>query len=188
MKNLCSTGFKISGADQKALAEFLLETPKEWAEKALKGMINKAVKTILREWIERYKVQAGDSISAKIEELIPAIIQMAEFIPYNREATEKNQASREEVADIEVWTGGFDIEDYEEIALNAFYADPEQVLRDYMENKIAKRKEAFVKQYQTVLMNEPETTTIPTKADDMINLITARPEYENRAEREVDLG
>lgn len=184
MKNICSKGFKASNADIKAFEEYLLETPKKWAEKALKGMINKAVTIILKDWLDIYKEKASDSISAQVEQLIPEIINMEEFKPYGLEAPEKRKAKRKEKQTIEIWEGGFDIEDYEFEALNAYYKDPEEYLKDLMENKIALRKSAFAKKYTDKLINDPSTKTIPIHDDNLINFITSLSGYKNRKEIE----
>ena len=88
MKTLCTKGYKISQADNKALAEYLLTTPKAWADSALKGMINKAVKTILKDWFEVYKEKQTDSVSASLAVIIPGIIAMEEFTPYKIQTPE----------------------------------------------------------------------------------------------------
>ncbi|MHA1304748.1 MAG: hypothetical protein ACTSPI_13710, partial [Candidatus Heimdallarchaeaceae archaeon] len=105
---------------------------------------------------------------------------------YLNKANENRKSDSKEAFDLEIWEGGFDVQDYEDTALRAFYADPEQVLRDYMGNKVELRRQAFVKQYQAKLMNDPETTTIPTKSDAMITLITGKPGYKNRTERDAE--
>jgi len=183
MKNICTNGFKCSGADKKALEYYLLDTPKEWAKKSLDGMINKAVKTIMKDWIETLKKNSGDSIPATKSEIITAITVMEEFKHYYNEATEKGKAEREEAATIEIWSGGFNIEDYEFEALGVFYKDPEQTLRDFMENKITLRKKAFVKEHQTQLINDPSVSSIPSKQDSLINLVTGKPGYKNRTQK-----
>jgi len=183
-KHIALLGFKISNEDQKALNEYLLVTPRQWATDALKGMINKALKTILRDWLEPYKKTQVDSISGNIAVLIPAILAMPEFKPYNVESTEKRKAERTFAAETEIWEGGFEIADHEDLALRAFYKDPEQTLYDLMENKIALRKQAFVKKYTDKLISE-QAVTIPNRHDAMINLITGEPGYKTRAQLEV---
>lgn len=187
MKKLCSEGFKASSADLKALSHYLLDTPKEWANKALKGLINKAVKTILKDWLEKFKEKNPSGISANLKELIPAIIKMPEVTKYNREATEKGRAQRDEEPTIEIWEGGFDIEDFEYDALYVFFSDPEQTLIDYMENKIARRKTVFVKDHEDKLIKDPETLTIPSRQDALINLVTSKPDYKNRKQSEIEV-
>ena len=49
MKTLCSQGFKVSSADKKAFQHYVLESMVMWSNSALKGMINKAIKTIMKE-------------------------------------------------------------------------------------------------------------------------------------------
>ena len=183
MKKFCLTGFKVNNADKKALENYLLDTPKEWAQKALLGMINKAVKTIIRDYLDVYKSKGFETVPATYSELITALISLDEFKPYKRQATEKRKPARKEAASEEIWSGGFNIEDWQEAALNAYYDNPEQVLIDYMENKISLRKAAFVKEWTTRLMNDAEVTEIPTHDDDLIETSIARPEYKNRATR-----
>lgn len=182
MKKLGASGFKISSVDQKAWDHYLLTTPTEWAAAGLKGMINKAVKTILRDWLETYKVKQMGSVSGDMAVLIPAILAMDEFKPFGRETPKLPVVAREEEATQEIWKGGFDIEDYEEQALNAFYDDPEEMLRYVMEDKVLLRRENFVEEnLQGFLQREED---IPLLQDDFINLTCSKPGYKNREERE----
>lgn len=187
MKKICSTGFKASSVDKKALEHYLLTTPKEWAEAALKGLINKSVKTIVKDYVEIFKKKNPDTIPATLHQLIPLLISMPEFKNYDNEASEKGKADRLEPANIEIWAGGFDIEDYEYDALYAFFKDPEETLRDYMENKIFARKNAMVKESQTKMINDPNVVTIPSRQDDLINLVVGDKDYKNRAAKEAEL-
>lgn len=185
MKKICSSGFKVSKADKKALEHYLIDTPKEWANNALKGLINKAVKTIIKDYLGIFKKNNPDTIPATMHQLIPLLIAMPEFKKYNNESTEKGKAERIEKENIEIWAGGFDVEDYEYKALYAFFKDPEETLRDYMENKIFARKNAFTKEHQDKMFKDPEVTSIPSKQDDLINLITNNKDYKNRKAKEA---
>ena len=186
MKKLNATGFKISAADQKALDHYLLTSAKSWSVSALAGMINKAVKTILRDWFEVYKAKQTEGVSADIAVIIPAIIAMTEFKPYNTKTPEIPIVSRKEDPTQEIWDGGFDVEDYEEAALRAFYEDPEAMLEYFMENKVHARKQAFVKEKEAEMIRDKSVETIPSKQDDMINLVCDKPGYKNRAVREAE--
>ena len=185
MKKLCSSGYKASSVDKKALEHFLLVTPKKWSDDALKGMINKSVKTLMRDYFEIYKSKQQTSVSADIAVIIPGIVAMDEFKSYYHDVPQTPIVDRKEVANEEIWSGGFDVEDYEEIALRAFYSDPEAMLRYFMENKIYQRRKAFVKEKETTLIKDPSITEIPSKQDDFINLVCSKPGYKNRAQSEV---
>jgi len=185
MKTLCSTGYKVSSVDKKALEYYLLVTPKKWSQDALKGMINKSVKTIMRDYFEIYKSKQTGSIPADYATVIPAIIAMEEFKPYNYAVPQTPIVERIELANEEIWEGGFDVEDYENTALEAFYSDPQAMLMYFMENKVYQRRKAFVKEQEKGFFDRQEA--IPAKQDDFINLVCAKPEYKNRAEREAEM-
>ena len=193
MKTICSSGFQVSATDMKSWNNYLLETPEEWTLKALKGLINKATKTILRDWLEMYKAQVEGNISAKPEVLIPAIIAMELFEPviledgtaircYNREASEKRCSCTKEDKCVTVCAGGFEIEDYEDMALRAFYVDPEVVLQDYFYNKIAIRRKSFIEDSNKKLMADKTVDEFPADNDALINFVCARPDYKTREE------
>ena len=184
MKKICSNGFKISSVDQKALAEYLLVTPLQWAQSALKGMVNKAVKTIMRDYYEKYKETQEETVSADLSVVIPAIIAMAVFVPYNHDVPEEVQIQRKQEANQEIWPEGFQVEDYEEAALKAYYTDPEAMLQWFMANKILQRKKAFVKEHEQAIINDPDIHSIPAKQDDFIDMVTARDGYKNRIQQE----
>jgi len=192
MKKICNKGFKASHADRKAFAHYVLKSETEWSEDALAGMKNKAIKTIMRDYFEIYKSKKTGNITSDLAILIPAIIAMEEFKPYNYQTPTKfdkfdkndpEEIQRDETPSLEIWEGGFDIEDYEEAALNAFYENPEQQLNWFMNNKIYRRKIAFVKEKEKELLNKGES--FPSRHDAFINYITSKPEYKDRAAREA---
>lgn len=195
MQTICNSGFKVSGADKKAFEYYLALSPKQWTQDALKGMINKAVKTIMRDWFELYKSKQTGSVSTKMDVIIPGILAMTEFKPYNHPTPEKfdkidkgdsETIQRDEVANIEIWEGGFQVEDYEMAALEAFYADFEGQLAWFMANKVYRRKNTFVKEFEAVLRKDPEITSIPSRHDALINMVVAKPTYRNRVARELE--
>ena len=186
MKTLCSSGYQISLADRKALDHYLLVTPLEWSINALRGMVNKAVKTIMRDYYEKYKETQEDTVSADLSVIIPAILALPSFVPYNHDVPEQVQVQRKQVASQEIWEGGFQVEDYEDLALRAYYTDPEAMLMWFIENKVFQRKKAFVKEFEQAILNDPAVHSIPAKQDDFIDMVTARPEYKNRAQSEAE--
>ena len=187
MKKYNVKGFKISKADKKAFEHYVLISMMEWGRSALDGMINKATKTIIREWLDRYRSQTNKDIPVSYSELMPAIVNMEGFKPYNCEAPEKRKAERDEAKVDEGWPNGFDVEDWQDIALKAYYGDPEQVLEDLMENKIALRKGAFYKEFFNSEIKDPNVETIPVRQDAFINHISKKSGYKNRKQRE-ELG
>lgn len=52
--------------------------------------------------------------------------------------------------------------------------------------KISKCKKRFMKKWYPILMADPEVETIPANEEDFINLVTSRPDYKSRAEREEE--
>lgn len=185
MKTLCSSGFKISNSDQKALDEYLLTSPKEWADSALKGMINKAIKTILRDWLDIYKSKVPDGMPNDLSAIIQGIVSMPEFKPYNYPVPTIPSVERDEAKNLEIWQDGFSIEDYEKMALDAYYSNPEEQLCYFMENKIDLRKKAFVKQYLPEILKDKSILKIPSRSDAFIDLVTGRPGYQKRKDRPV---
>jgi len=185
MKKICAEGFQASSVDIKALSHYLLDTPATWGNSALRGMINKAVKTILRDWFEVYKSKQTGTVPGDVAIIIPAIIAMEEFKPYNRDLPDMPIVERTEVASEEIWEGGFDVEDYQKQALEAYYSDHEAMLRYFMENKIFQRRKAFVKEQEKGFFDRKEA--IPVKQDDFINAVCAKPGYKNRAQQESEM-
>lgn len=180
MAKICVSGFKISEIDQKALDHYLAVTPRQWAETALKGMINKAIKTIMRDWYEKYKARIEGNVSTDLAVIIPAILAMPGFVSYHVPSPSIPIISRKIAITQEIWGNGLDLEDYELAALNAFYENPENQLRFFMENKIALRRQAMVNELETKLRNNPKATELPAHADDLIAQETAKSSYKNR--------
>lgn len=188
MKTLCSEGFRVSNADRKAFAHYVLKSEADWSLDALKGMVNKAVKTILRDYFEIYKSKQEETVSADITIIIPAIIAMEEFKLYKMLTPAIPIVDRKQAKDQEIWQGGFNVEDYEHQALEAFYENPEEMLAYFMENKVYQRKKAFAKTYEAELIQDKTVTHLPARVDDLIDLITARDVYKNRVQQESESG
>lgn len=184
MKKINSKGFKISNADQKAFDHYLIVSPRKWSEDALNGLINKASKTILRDYFELYKSKQTSDIEADMAIIIPAIIAMEEFKPYNVGTPEMPTIDRKESASNEIWDGGFDIEDWKKQALNVFYSDVEGYMNYLMTNKVKARKDAFVKEHQQAMFKNKES--IPVNQDDFINHVCAKENYKNRVQRDEE--
>jgi len=185
MKKICTKGYKISSPDRKALEHYMVKTPTKWCEDAVKGMVNKAIKNIMKVWFPVYKAKQSGNISADYAVIIPAIISMPEFKPFNYKTPAIPTPCRKEVANEEIWPSGFDLEDYEEKALRAFYEDPEEMMMYFISNKICRRKEAMIKGEEQKLFKDKTVTNIPSCQDDMINMICAKPGYKNAAELEA---
>ena len=118
--------------------------------------------------------------------IMPGIIAMAGFKPYNIETPSVPNIIRKEPANIEIWEGGFQVEDYEEAALRAYYADPETMLKYFMESKVYARRKAFVKTYETSFFERQEA--IPLQEDDYINSVCSRVDYKTRIERDEEVN
>jgi len=185
MKNICNSGFLVSSADQKALAEYLLVSPQTWSTDALRGMINKSVKSIMRDWFDIYKTKQTKDIPADYAIVIPAIVAMEEFKPYNTQTPPLPIIDRIEEPIIEIWSGGFNVEDYQKTALDAFYSDPEEMLRYFMHNKIHARRKAFVKMHEQKFFQSKEA--IPARQDSFINLVCGKVGYKNRSQNEAEI-
>lgn len=180
MEILCSNGFKISNPDKLVLNHYLRITPQEWAENALKGMINKARKTILNDWYDLYKSQYENDVPCNCLEIVPEIILLAEFQSYNIQIPSFPIVKRKESQDIEIWPGGFNVQINEKIILNSFYENTEKYLEYLMENKIYSRRQAFIEKYQKEMLKDPEITSFPVNEDDFINFITSQEDYKKQ--------
>ena len=197
MKKLNSKGYKVSAVDKKALEHFLAVTPHKWASDAIRGMVNKAVKTIMRDGFELYKATQTGNITADLSVIIPGILALDGIVLHKRQTPDKFDGdkppkdkviARKEPVSEEIWPDGFDVEDYEEVALQAIYEDPEAMLEWFMTNKIHQRRKAFVKQHEAAMLSDPEVTEIPAHQDDFINCVCAKPGYKNRCECEAEIA
>lgn len=169
MKTICSQGYKISDPDDKALKHYLTDTIQKWSQDALKGMINKAIKSILQKYLDLYRSKNPQGVSSDLAVLIPGIIAMEEFKPFNYQTPAMPQVQRKEIADSEIWQGGFQIEDHEDQALRAFYSDPESMMYYFINNKVDRRKKATCKEAEEKFIKNPAHPIIPSAEDDLIN-------------------
>lgn len=182
MKNLNSQGCKISSVDQKALDHYLLVTPLKWSQDALAGMINKSIKSIMKAGFEEYKEIIGGNINPDYAVIIPGILAMDGFGLNKVPTPAPVIVNRKEAISNEIWAGGFDVEDYEDLALRAFYVDPEAMLDWFMENKIYQRRKALVKEKEVKFIKESKA--FPANQDDFINFAVNEPGYKNRKDSE----
>lgn len=187
MKTILSGGHTITNTDQKVLEEYLLVTPREWAEKALKGMINKSIKMILKDYFEIYASKQSTTVSMDYSVLIPEIIELEEFQLYNTKTPLAPIFSRKEEISVQILQNGIEIEGYEDMALRAYYEDPETMLAYYIENKIYQRRKAFIKSHTQKIIASQSISEVPANPCDFINLIVSLPGYKNRTQQEAEL-
>jgi len=183
MKTICGQGFKINSADRKAFEHYLVITPRKWAEGALDGMINKAVKTLMNDWYEIYKSKQEGNVSTDYAVIIPGIIEMDEFKPVYGSTPETPIVDRNELASEEILENGISIEDWEEMALKACYKDPEAMLYWFLENKFFQRRKRFVIEETAKLLGTSEE--IPAHDEDFILYVVSKDGYENRSQQEA---
>jgi hypothetical protein len=117
---------------------------------------------------------------------------MSEFKPYNYQTPQSfdkiekgdlDYIQGDEELNLEIWANGFDLEDYELLALNAYYEDPEAQLEWFMSNKLYRRKNAFVKEHEKEMIKKKES--YPARHDAFINHITSNPTYKSRKTHEA---
>jgi len=184
MKTYHILGHKISDSDQKAFDHFYGNTPNDWTRSALKGMINKAKKNIIRVWFDYYRSKQTKEISMDPAILIPAIIAMDGFHSGKYDPDEKRSPERVESQTIEIWADGFEIEDWEDLALKAFYKDPIAMLKYFLENNIAICKKDL---YEAIKKDKSYTTISPI-IDEAIQTHVSKVEYKTAYEEPIEIG
>lgn len=175
MQILCSDGYLISSEDQKVLNYYLIQedtsqTPQEWGQNALNGMINKAIKSILKDYLDLYISQQTGNIDTTYSVLLPLIIEMPQFIPYNIETSQTEIIDRTNSPTIQVWEGGFSVEDWQKQVLDAYYSDIEGLLDWSMTNKIYQRRKEFCNYFRNLYITDQ--VSFPANEDAFIDFVT----------------
>lgn len=190
MKKILKDGFYISRADRLALANDLLDTLEEWAMKGPKYIISeKPTEKVLKESLHLLKAkkkQEGKGMPASEALCINELCALEEFKPRKFEYPSMIKPNRKQARGEKVLANGIDIEDHEYTAANTYWEDPEIVVIDLLENKIAMCKKRFVEEWTKRLMADPEVTEIPAEDDDLIEMVVLRPDYKNRATRQAE--
>lgn len=184
MKKICSKGYKISATDEKVLDHFAIESIQSWSASALSSMIYKSIEFIMKRGFEQYKKTQTGNISIDYAVIIPAILAFPDFKMKKIQVPEAKIIKKTENPSKEIWENGFDIEDYEEMALNALYEDPEGMLYWYLEEKIYQRRKGFIKEKEDNFIKAKKS--FPANEDAFIDFVTKDLKYKNRktAERE----
>lgn len=188
MKKICVKGFNISNVDKKVLEHYLLLTPQKWSFNALKSMIDKATRHLLSDWFDKYKETCTERVPADIASIISNIINLNGFKKYGVKIPRMPKIKRKEQPSINVWEGGFNVEDHEKMALDAYYESPEKMLEYLLQNKIYQRRKAFRKEYEAKLIKNPGVNSIPANEDDLINFVCSQAGYKNRKQGEEELN
>ena len=191
MKKLLKDGFLMSRADRLAVANDLLESLEEWAHKGPKHTVTyKPVKELLKKDLDKLidkKNKEGKNLPANE---IDCINELCAIGLSNKKFKGDNlvKPKRKQPRDEKILTEGIDIEDHEYLAACNYWEDPEQLIIDLMDNKIARCKERFVKEWRMKLMQDPSVSEIPSEDDDLIELVVLRPDYKNRVQREAEVS
>ena len=81
-----------------------------------------------------------------------------------------------------------EINDTDLIALNNDLTDVNTWLQDAVIGKINNCKKRMVNEWQPILFNDPDVTSIPATQDEFITLVVARSDYKNRVARDEEQG
>jgi len=79
-----------------------------------------------------------------------------------------------------------EISDADKKCLKNDLLDIEKWIANAIIGKISKCKKRLIQEWYHKLMKDPKVDTIPAYEDDFIDLVTSRPDYKNRAEREKE--
>lgn len=182
MASICSTGFKISNVDMKALENDLLITPFQWVSYALKGMINKATKILIKTWLSDLK-KNQPNISTTLSILVSQILSSSFYVPDSLLKTPIFPViSRIEEPSLDIISEGIIIESWEKQALDSFYENAEEMLKFYITNKINECRQRMINDWTQRFINVGDPVSIPSADDDMINLIVSQPNYKKMSE------
>ena len=131
------------------------------------------------------KSQEGKSLPADEKTCINEICAMG--LPHHKMKGERLlKPNRKQPRNEKILANGIDIEDHEYVASCAYWEDPEQLIVDLLDNKIARCKERFVQEWRFKLMKDSSVTEIPVDDDDLIELVVKRPDYKNRLQRQQE--
>ena len=185
MTKICTDGYLLSSYDNLAFLDFCLGTEAQWLQTAMNGFLAQAVKTIVKDYKAQYVAPETDPPTT--EQGIAAYIVVQDyFVSYNQYPTELIKSTRQYAADTNYLPNGLDFTDNELIILNGFFRDLEQMAYDLLENKIARRKIAFIKKYYTLIEILNGNLLSSEKIDDAIVAITNDEDYKNREEIETE--
>ena len=79
-----------------------------------------------------------------------------------------------------------EISDTDKKCLKNDLLDIEDWILKAIEGKINKCKKRLVREWYPKLMADPEVDSIPANEEDLVELVTSRPDYKNRVEREPE--
>jgi len=181
MQTILASGHLITPIDLLALEYYLLETPCEWAEAALNGMIAKAKDNIMKDYFELWRSQQAGNIIMDYSVIIPALIAMNEFTPYNIQTPPLPTINRTEERTVLTCENGYSVEDWQKNALDAYFEDPEDDLTWLLENKISKRRQKCLIETRPIYIQPAES--FPAEEDAYITYVTNKVDYKDRAER-----
>jgi len=78
-----------------------------------------------------------------------------------------------------------EITDTDLLALNNDLLDVDAWIQDAVTGKINNCKKRMINQWQPILFNDPEVTSIPATQDEFITAVVAREDYNNRSAKET---
>jgi len=192
MKKFLKDGFFISRADRLAVANDLIESLEDWAYSGPKHLVTyKPVNQILKKDLKLLKAKKegeNKNLPADLSVCIEELCSLPEFKKKNLSQSGLLKPKRKQSRDEKILANGIDVEDHEYTAAINYWKDPEELLIDLLENKIARCKERFVLHWTKILIADSNVSEIPTNDDDLIEMVILRPDYKNRVQRDEEIG
>lgn len=81
---------------------------------------------------------------------------------------------------------GINISDVDMIALRDVLNDPEEWVRTLISEKVARSRRAMRSTWVDRLIDDPAVSVIPSNEDLLLDTISKRADYKNRAERDAN--
>jgi len=192
-------GIKLAQDEYSALL-YIKADPEEWLREAVTEKSLRRGEALINEWHPRLFANPEiTELPADRDALLALIMtqpgyktrlqQDAEQVPpepVNRHNSDRYAAkvrpSRDQVT---LFSTGIDVPIIDCACILAYVQDIEEWLYGALLGQINRGKKKMIRQYQSVLLADPDVATFPANQDELIQLITSRSDYESLPAQEM---
>ncbi len=191
------TGIQITDAEHKSILH-IVESPEQWLLDTLNEKARLRREALINEWRSRlFADPTVIELPADANAFVALVMARPDYrsrtqadaetvppvIPIRHNTTKFESRPGRGRADVSLFPTGIEISQLDVDGILAYVQDLNDWILGALVGQINRGKKKIIRQYQPVLMSDPDVITFPANEEGLIEVITARADYKTLPEQ-----
>jgi len=187
--HLFSTGIEITNTEHKSLLHIVAD-PEEWLLDVITEKAKSRRDALIKEWEPRlFNDESVTELPADVNQLCDLIMARNDYktrlqqdadqdppeVLYRHNVTKFEGISRN--ATVTLFPDGLDLTDIDSKCILAYVQDLEDWVIGALLGQINRGKKRMLREWKSIIIADPDVSTMPATEEGLINMIVARDDY-----------